>query len=271
VLYRLACGKAPFEADTLGRLLTMVMHEQASPPRAVRPDLPPGFDAVVMRCLEKDPEARFANVAELAYALSAYAREPARATATAARVASTLSVAGPSPSTLEIPRAHLSSPPSGPPAVVDTGTASPWTDTRGADPSRARSTLIGVGVALAALLVIGAAASKLHARVNASNGTSGETAVAAAPPAPPEAAETSPAEPSPFAPPPVVLASPPALPAPRTAPEPAATTGSTPPTASVSSVKRSAAPAVRRPRPPPSSPATAAPAKTDEGIPSTRD
>jgi serine/threonine protein kinase len=264
VLYRLACGKAPFEADTLGRLLTMVMHEQASPPRAVRPDLPPGFDAVVMRCLEKDPEARFANVAELAYALSPYASDPARAAAAAARMAATLSVVG--PSTLEIPRAHVSSCPSGPPAVMDTGTASPWTDTRSAHPSRARSTLIGVAVTLATLLVVGAGASKLHARVSASDGTSVEAAVAVA-----AAAAPAPPEPSPIAPHPVVIESPPSVPAPPTATEPAATAGSTPPAASVSPGKRRVAPPVRRSRPPPSSPAVAAPARTDEGIPSTRD
>ena len=53
VLYRLVAGKPPFEADTLGRLLTMVMHEAHAPLASVRPDLPPGFSDVVSRCLER--------------------------------------------------------------------------------------------------------------------------------------------------------------------------------------------------------------------------
>jgi len=52
VLYRLVSGRPPFEADTLGRLLTMVMHEQEIPLSAVRKDLPPGFSEVVGNCLQ---------------------------------------------------------------------------------------------------------------------------------------------------------------------------------------------------------------------------
>src|SRR5688572_5259404 len=63
VLYRLVGGRPPFEAETLGRLLTMVMHEQFPPLSTIRGDLPPNFDMVIGRCLEKDPTIRFANVA----------------------------------------------------------------------------------------------------------------------------------------------------------------------------------------------------------------
>src|SRR6185369_3854912 len=41
-MYRLVAGRPPFEADTLGRLLTMVMHEEPLPLGAHVSHLPPG-------------------------------------------------------------------------------------------------------------------------------------------------------------------------------------------------------------------------------------
>ena len=92
VLYRLIAGRPPFEADTLGRLLTMVMHEQEAPLGSVRKDLPPGFSEVVGHCLQKDPTVRFGSVAELAYAIAPYTMEPDRARSSADRIAQVLSL-----------------------------------------------------------------------------------------------------------------------------------------------------------------------------------
>ncbi len=162
VLYRLVAGKPPFEAETLGRLLSMVMHENPDPLGASRNDLPPGFAEVVHHCLEKDPNVRFSNIAELAYALAPYAVDPVRARGVADRVAQTLSVTQ-MPATLEI-AAVLSTGPqtittmsgraSSPPGASDTGTAAPWAGTQGGlrlDPMRAG--LIWAAVSLLAMLV----------------------------------------------------------------------------------------------------------------------
>ena len=162
VLYRLVAGKPPFEAETLGRLLSMVMHESPDPIGASRNDLPAGFAEVVHHCLEKDPSARFSNVAELAYALAPYAVDPVRARGVADRVAQTLSVAQ-MPRTLEIAAVSSTGPhtvttmsgrASSPPGASDTGTAAPWAGTQGGrrlDPMRAG--LIWAAVALLAMLV----------------------------------------------------------------------------------------------------------------------
>jgi hypothetical protein len=161
VLYRLVAGKPPFEAETLGRLLSMVMHENPDPlAMVVDPaHLPPGFSETVQHCLEKDPDARFMNIAELAYSLVPFAVDPARARGVADRIAATLSVAQ-VPRTMEIP-ALYAVPPAGvsqtiPPGSNDTGTAAPWAGTHGgrADPRRANTIL---AVALAATLVAGGA------------------------------------------------------------------------------------------------------------------
>ena len=183
VLYRLVAGKPPFEADTLGRLLTMVMHENPDPLSAVRADLPPGFSEAVGRCLEKVADFRYANIAELAYALVPFAADPARARGAADRIAATLSVAqtpqiGRSVS-LEIPielsgafnapfsPAGAPAPPvsaSSPPGAYDTGTAAPWAGTQGGTRRDAsRHGLIWAAMALAVMLCGGGLFAKVRA------------------------------------------------------------------------------------------------------------
>ena len=71
-LYELLTGKVPFDAETVPLLCVMVMKESALPPNALRPEVPPGLAAVVMRCLEKDTAARFADVSELAAELEPF-------------------------------------------------------------------------------------------------------------------------------------------------------------------------------------------------------
>jgi serine/threonine-protein kinase len=90
VLYRLVTGKPPFEAPTLDRLFTTVMHEMPLPMATYRADLPSGFEEAVAGCLEKDPNARYLNVAELARALVPFAADPQRAQASQDRIAVTL-------------------------------------------------------------------------------------------------------------------------------------------------------------------------------------
>ena len=69
--------------------------------RAIRPDVPPGLDAVVFRCLEKDRQRRYRNIAELAVALVEFA--PKRARALVERVAGTIEAAGLSAGVTAIP------------------------------------------------------------------------------------------------------------------------------------------------------------------------
>ncbi|MBX3203644.1 MAG: serine/threonine protein kinase [Labilithrix sp.] len=155
VLYRLVAGRPPFEADTLGRLLTMVMHEQEPPLSSVRKDLPPGFEQVVARCLSKDPATRFSSVAELAYALVPYAMDPARARSAADRIATVQSMPVLPPITADNsgPLPIASGRASAPPHASDTGTASPWTGTHGGARPKSSATTVALGVALAAILV----------------------------------------------------------------------------------------------------------------------
>lgn len=69
ILYELVTGEVPFIADSMTELVSQVLTHHPPPPSRVRPGIPPQFDAVVMRCLDKRPDWRFASVRDLMLAL----------------------------------------------------------------------------------------------------------------------------------------------------------------------------------------------------------
>ncbi|HET9621232.1 MAG TPA: serine/threonine-protein kinase, partial [Kofleriaceae bacterium] len=69
VVYELATGKLPFVGETLFDLMRAHLEEPPPPPRAVRRDLPPALEQVILTALAKRPEARFASAAAMAHAL----------------------------------------------------------------------------------------------------------------------------------------------------------------------------------------------------------
>ncbi|MFT3776368.1 MAG: serine/threonine-protein kinase [Minicystis sp.] len=85
VLFRLLTGRTPFRADSLPQLYTLVTHMTLQRPSELRPEIPAGLEAVIVRCLEKDPAQRFANADELADALLPFAGEGARPPVTRSR------------------------------------------------------------------------------------------------------------------------------------------------------------------------------------------
>ena len=70
VMYELLAHRAAFVADTPQGLCRQILAAEVEPLAKIRPDLPRALIRIVERCLEKRPEARFANVAELAEALT---------------------------------------------------------------------------------------------------------------------------------------------------------------------------------------------------------
>lgn len=69
LFYEMLCGQPPFDAPTWSELLEKVVRAQFEPLRTYRPDVPRNVEAIVRRCLKKQPEARFANATELLSAL----------------------------------------------------------------------------------------------------------------------------------------------------------------------------------------------------------
>ena len=74
VFFQLFCGAPPFDAPTTGELLERHIHRPPPQPRALRADLPEDIELVILRALEKAPEARFASAGELSLALRAKKR-----------------------------------------------------------------------------------------------------------------------------------------------------------------------------------------------------
>lgn len=69
VLYEVATGAPPFRVKSLSEAVFKHISTPPTPPQMMRPDLPLALDEVIMRCLEKRPENRFATGTELAEAL----------------------------------------------------------------------------------------------------------------------------------------------------------------------------------------------------------
>jgi serine/threonine-protein kinase len=70
VLHELVTGTSPFTGASVEELAIVVTTEPPVSLRAVRPELPRELEALVLRCLEKDPARRFATVSEFARAAS---------------------------------------------------------------------------------------------------------------------------------------------------------------------------------------------------------
>ena len=75
VLFTLVTGKPPFEGVGGGEVIGK--HQfQPAPLASSRASVPPTFDALVARCLEKEPDDRFASCSELAAAIDAMLSRP---------------------------------------------------------------------------------------------------------------------------------------------------------------------------------------------------
>src|SRR6185503_9412510 len=92
ILYELLTGHPPFEGGTMPELCASILKDAPAPIRPQRPDVPEPVEAAILRCLDKNPAGRFANVAELTGALVDFA--PKRARISAERSARVLRGAG---------------------------------------------------------------------------------------------------------------------------------------------------------------------------------
>lgn len=68
--YHAATGRKPFEHDDMIKLLLAHRREIPARPRSIRPDLPEEIQAILERCLAKDPKDRFQSFEEISAALA---------------------------------------------------------------------------------------------------------------------------------------------------------------------------------------------------------
>jgi serine/threonine protein kinase/tetratricopeptide (TPR) repeat protein len=69
VLYEMVTGRLPFVGKTPLATARQRLHEAPPPPRTWAPELKPGWDTVLLRCLARKPRDRFATAAEIIAAL----------------------------------------------------------------------------------------------------------------------------------------------------------------------------------------------------------
>ncbi|MCZ7678849.1 MAG: serine/threonine protein kinase [Sandaracinaceae bacterium] len=74
ILYEMACGRVPFDADNLMGILTKHIYEQPIPPHTLPPpiEVPAGLEAVILKCLAKQADARYQSMADVRADLEAF-------------------------------------------------------------------------------------------------------------------------------------------------------------------------------------------------------
>jgi hypothetical protein len=73
ILYHCVTGKVPFGGTSLAHVIGQILHATPIPLRESIPDVPAGFEHVVMKLMAKEPRARYPDAIALAQALLPFA------------------------------------------------------------------------------------------------------------------------------------------------------------------------------------------------------
>jgi serine/threonine protein kinase len=146
ILFELLTGGVPFPGETFGEIAVKIAARAPLSLRAYRPDAPVALENAMLRCLEKERDRRYANVAELAWALLPFA--PERARSYVERIHGVIGSSSPGVPATSMPRIDgtLAAPGTMPPVGRTTG---------GVAPRRNRPALIAG--AIGAVVVVGVA------------------------------------------------------------------------------------------------------------------
>ena len=71
VLYEMATGRRPFPGDDLTSRLSALLRDRPEPLSRINAGMPRGLDRIVARCLELDPDRRYAHAGEVGDELAA--------------------------------------------------------------------------------------------------------------------------------------------------------------------------------------------------------
>src|SRR6266699_1447083 len=70
ILYELVTGTPPFQGDNPTAVMTQHLHTTPPSPALINPNIPPALEMVMLRCLAKEPAARFPSASLLAAAIA---------------------------------------------------------------------------------------------------------------------------------------------------------------------------------------------------------
>ena len=162
ILYALLTGSPPYYAETTADVAAKIIRDAPPSLKNVRGDVPAELEAVINRCLEKDRERRFPDVAGLAEALAGFGSD--RAASAAIRIKRVSSAA---PAAVGMAATLRSNPPVPvrlpPPPGAPTRTASAWGDAKPDERGSRRvwilsgAGVVGASAIIAAVLAFGTA------------------------------------------------------------------------------------------------------------------
>ena len=70
IAWEMLTGRAMYEGGTMGEMVAKMAHPNIESPRAIRPEISPALEQIVMRALQVDPVARYSRADEFARALN---------------------------------------------------------------------------------------------------------------------------------------------------------------------------------------------------------
>lgn len=123
-LFELLGGDSPFAKGTMPEVCASILKDEPISLANLRPEIPPALEAVIRRCLAKEPQKRYDNVAELAIALRPFG--PPGSDVSVDRTAGVLAQAALPASE----RAHPSRPPRNQPKPPDPSSKTPYAEPR---------------------------------------------------------------------------------------------------------------------------------------------
>jgi serine/threonine protein kinase len=252
ILYELLSGAPPFNGESMTELCAQILQDAPTPLPRISPRVVPQLDAVVQRCLAKDPDQRFTNLAEFATALCVFGSASARASTERivrlmqARSGASGGVGATKPSLVSSPALPNPGPPVAPPVAPTLGSRTPPVAHRtldgaastGATTPGKKLALTGVVGLIAVAATIAGVAFTRSREPSPASSVPATTPVAATPVPTPPAPAASPAAAPPTPPEPSAL---PAPVAPSTASAP--DTSSAPATSATPKPKATPAPA----------------------------
>jgi serine/threonine protein kinase len=128
VLYEMLTGKRAFEGTSGISTLSAILRDEVKPIYEIAPDVPPLLEQIVLRCLQKDPDARWPAMKQVEGALTTLQRQldpggeiaAALSSASLQAVSGAPSVAAPPPAVPPVPPASATTgaPPATPPAAT---------------------------------------------------------------------------------------------------------------------------------------------------------
>jgi serine/threonine-protein kinase len=149
MLYQLATGQLPYQADTPLAVMLKHVNDPLPSPRSLKPDLPEGVERVILKSMAKNAEERFATVDDMLASLSNL-ETAARLTLPAVSMAGVSSSA----STRAVPVTGTT--------MAGATQARPIADTRQADKARPALPITPAVAIIAVLLILGVGGGALY-------------------------------------------------------------------------------------------------------------